>query len=202
MNRTRKAFLVIMACVVMLFATACGKNDSSSFKHGSWSGSTYTSEFLGIKIPAGSDWTITSDTELAQAFGVSDMSDSSIKSIFDKGGVLTEMMAGNDDGTSINITVQDNTGIEGFSEAQYLDSAMELVESQFEAFGLSCTAQKKSVDFLGKSTDCIELAVEVSDQTIYELQIPIFKSHYTASITFASFNKSELNTLVSSVTAA
>lgn len=201
MNKTRKVFLVIiMACVVMLFATACGK-DNTPFKHGSWSGKTYTSDFLGLKLQLSSDWAVSSDADLAKAFGIADMSESNIQTIFDKGGIITEMMAGKASGTSINITVQDNSNSAKFTEKQYFDTAAELVKSQFEAMGLSCNVQKSSVNFLGKTTDCIELTVTINGQTLHELQVPIFKSHYTASITFGSYSKSEIYTLIAMASA-
>lgn len=203
MNRTRKVFLAIMASVVMLFAAACGKKDSSSFKHGSWSGNTYTSKFLGIKLQLGSDWAATSDEFFAMALGIPDMSESNIQTAFSKTGTITEMTATKSNGSYISITVTDITCLEDFSEEQYedfsekqyIENAIEHIESEDDVSGFSISAQKSKVDFLGKSTDCIEMSFSLNGQAMYELQIPIIKSHYIASISFNAYNKAELYTL-------
>lgn len=200
MNKIRKLFLAVTAFAMLLLVSACGK-DNTPFKHGSWSSTnTYTSDFLGIKIQAGSDWTISADAEIAKNFGITDMSDSSIMSVLDKGRYITEMAAGKADGANINIVVQDNDKSVGINEKNYFTDGVKLAQSQLELLGITCTAQKGSVIFLGKSTDCIEVTIPMDDATLYEVQVPIFKSHYTASITFAAFSKAEMYSLVTMVT--
>lgn len=201
MNRTRKVFLVIMVCVVMLFATACGNKDNTPFKHGTWSGSTYTSEFFGLRVQIGSDWKSLSESDLAKSAGISDMSDSNIKSAFDKGGYIYDMMAIKSNGSSMNITIQDNEKTVSLSEKDFFTAGIPIIKAQFEAAGYKCSAEKDAVSFLGKTADCINLALTANNTTVYEILIPVFKSHYTACITFGSLNKSELYTLLSMVTA-
>lgn len=201
MQKVRKVFTVILVCSLMLFTTACKKGDTP-FKHGTVSGSTYTSEFLGIKVQAGSGWTMLSDADLAKSNGISDMSESSIQSVFDKGVYIAEMMMSKKDGVSINFTVQDNDKSLSFSEKEYFTTGVELIKAQSDAQGFGSDVKKSSVNFLGKSTNCIELSLTMSGTTIHQIQIPIFKSHYTASLTFNSLNKSELQSLVDMVTAA
>ena len=197
MNRTRKIILAIMVCVVTLFAAACGKKDNTPFSHGSWSGNTYSSDFFGIKITMGTDWTILSDSDLAKSAGISNMSESSIKTVFDKGGYITEMMAAKGSGASVNITVQDSDKTINFSEKDYFTAAPKLMKAQFEAAGYNkCDVYKSAVNFLGKSTDCLELTLTANGKTLYEIQIPVFKSHYTACITFGSFEKPELYSII------
>ena len=199
MNKIRKAFLVIMACAVMLLFSACGK-DNTPFSHGSWSGNTYTSKYLGIKLQLDSDWAATTDEFLAMGLGIPDMSESNIQTAFSKIGAITEMTATRSNGSYISITVTDityleNVSEEDFSEEQYIENAIELIKSEDDVPGFSIGAQKSAVDFLGKSTDCIEMSFSLNGQAMYELQIPIFKSHYIASISFNAYSKSELYTL-------
>lgn len=201
MNKTRRIFLAISVCVLMLFTTACQK-DNTPFKHGTVSAGTYTSEFLGLKIQAASGWTMSTDADLAKGNSISDMSESNIQTVFDKGQYITEMMIAKDDGASINITVQDNDKSLSVSEKEYFTTGIDLIKSQFDAAGYDCDVKKSSVNFLGKSTDCLELSLTVLGTTVHEIQIPIFKSHYTASITFASLNKSDLQAIVNMVSAA
>lgn len=200
MNKTRRIFLAVSVCVLMIFTTAC-KKDSTPFKHGTVSANAYTSEFLGIKVQGGSGWTMLSDADLAKGNKISDMSESSIQTVFDKGVYITEMMMAKDNGASINITVQDNDKTISFSEKEYFTTGVDLIKSQFKAAGYNCDVKKSSVNFLGKSTNCLELSLTVSGTTVYEIQIPFFKSHYTASLTFASLKKEDLYPLLEMVTA-
>lgn len=195
-----RIFSAVLICAIALLAAACGKNNTP-FKHGTISGSTYTSEFLGIKIQAGSGWTALSDADIAKANGLSDMSESSIQTVFDKGVYITEMMMGGSGGSSINITVQDNDKTVSFTEKTYFTTGIDLIKKQFNSAGYTCDAKKNTVNFLGKSTDCIDLSLTMSGTTVYEMQIPFFISHYTASLTVASLDKSELYNLLAMVTA-
>lgn len=199
MNRTRRILMVISVCVIMLLTSAC-KKDNTPFKHGTLSANAYTSEFLGIKIQAGSGWTMISDADIAKSNKISDMSESSIQTVFDKGLYITEMMITKDDGSSINITVQDNDKTISFSEKEYFSTGIDLIKAQFDAAGYTCDIKKGNVNFLGKGTDCIELSLTVAGTTVYEIQIPFFKSHYTASLTFASLKKEDLYPLLEMVT--
>lgn len=200
MKRISKIFSVIMVCALMILTTACGK-DNTSFTHGTWNGTTYTSKFLGMKATVGSDWVITSDAELATAFGISDMSDSNIQSVLDKLGTITEMMATKPGGSSVNITIQDfNTTGGKMNEDEYFKSGIELLKQQLS--GYNATAEEGKVVFLGKSTRCINITLPVSGQTVYEVQIPVFKSHYIASITFAATTKADAEQLLGIFTAA
>lgn len=199
MCKTRNVFLALAACVVMLFATACGNKDS--FKHGSWSGMTYTSEFLGIKIQLDSDWMVTSDEIIAKGIGVSDMSDSNIRSVFDKGRPITEMYALRYDASSISITVQDNDTAGVLSEEDFFsEENISRLKADFDETG-SCSVYKNTVRFLGKDTDCIDLSYTMLNISSCEIIIPVFISHYTAIITFSANDRTDLASLIGMATA-
>lgn len=200
MSKTRKILLVIMACVVMLFATACGK-DNTPFTHGSWSGNTFTSEFFGIKVQIGSDWTAVSDADLAKSAGITNMSESNILTVLDKGKPLYDMMAVKSNGSSMNITIQDSDKTVSLSEKEFFTAGIPIIKAQFEAMGYKVSAEKDTVNFLGKATDCISLSLTLNNVTVHEILVPVFKSHYTASINFGSLEKSELYSLLAMVTA-
>ena len=200
MNRTRKIFLALIVCVVVLFAAACG-NDNASFKHGSWSDNTYTSKFLGLKIQLGSDWMASSDDILAKTLGISDMSDSSLRTVFDKGGAVVEMSALRSDASSISITVMDNDTAEVLNEEDFFsEENISRLKADFESTGSECTVYKDTVRFLGKDTDCINLAYTVQLPALStpscEILIPFFKSHYTAIITFSANDRVSLSELL------
>ena len=199
MGRTRNVFLALTVCVVMLFAAACG-NKSNTFKHGSWSGNTYTSKFLGIRIQLGSDWMVTSDDILAMAIGISDMSDGNIRTVFDEGRPITEMSALRSDASSISITVQDNDTAGVLSEQDFFsEDNISRLKADFEGSGAECTVYKDTVRFLGKDTDCINLsytALSPLNISSCEIIIPVFISHYTAIITFSANSRSDLASLI------
>lgn len=201
MKRFGRIFLVLAACVMMLLTTAC-KKDNTPFTHGSIIGKTYSSNFLGIKATVASDWTLMTDTDIAKLNKLKDMSAASTQTIFDKGAYIYEMYANKSDGSSINIVVQDNNKSISFSEKQYFASAKDLVESTFKGMGYDCTASEGKVNFLGKDTRCLEVTMSNKSMTVYEIQIPIFKSHYTATITFGSTKKGDLQSIVKMFTAA
>lgn len=195
MKRFGRIFLVLAACVMMLLTTAC-KKDNTPFTHGSIIGKTYTSNFFGIKATVSSDWTMMTDTDVAKLNSLKDMSATNIQTVFDRGAYIYEMYATKSDGSSINIVVQDNDKSISFSEKQYFASAKDLIESTFKASGYDCTVSEGKVNFLGKDTRCLEVTMSNKSMTVYELQIPIFKSHYTATVTFGSTKKGALESIV------
>ena len=201
MNRTRKVFLAVAVCVMMLFVTACEKKDNTPFTHGTWSGNIYTSQFFGIRVEINSDWVAIPDADLAKRVGINDMSDSSIQSALDSGRTFYEMMAARVDGSSMNIVIQDHNKTVALSEEEFFSAGLPFVKAMLEGQGFRCSVEKDTVFFLGKSTDCISLALTKDNVTVYETMIPIFKSHYTALMSFGSLSKPDLYLLINMVTA-
>lgn len=192
MKRTIKALMAVMLCALMLFMTACGKK-SAEFEHGTVSGTAYTSKFLGLKADLGSGWTFFSDSDLAKANGVSDMSASSVKTAFDKRGTIAEMMATKQDGDSVNIMVSySKDGAP--SEDEYFDMIKEGYSKLNPSYG--------RITFLGKSVRCVDLSVSALGVTAYETQIPILKGDYIVCVTFSSAKKENIKTLIDSFKAA
>ena len=194
MNKTRKVFLAVMACVVMLFATACGE---LAFKHGSWSGQTYSSEFFGFSVKGESGWNATTDEGIAKFHDISDLSSGNIKSVLNKG-AFVEMMLSKPGGTSINIYVYDNEKFPQYREYQYVDARIKSIEDEFGAFStISYNAKQSTVDFLGKLTVCVETDMTLSGlSTTYGYEIPVVKDNFTASIVLSAPSKEELNSAI------
>lgn len=200
MSKIRKVFLAITACVMLLFATAC--SNKGEFSHGSWSENTYSSKFLGIRLQLDTNWMVFSDDILSKAASISDMSDSSIRTVFDRGGMITEMSALKSDASSISITVQDNDTAEALNyEDFFSEENISRLKADFDEAGMACTVFKDSVRFLGKDTDCINMSYTVLGTRSYEIIIPVFISHYTAIITFSAGSPASLNALVGLATA-
>ena len=199
MNKTRKVFLAVAVCVMLLFTAACKKKDNTPFSHGAWSGKTYTSQFFGIRVETGSDWAPIPDAELAKQMRISDMSESSIQSVFDKGGTVYEMLAARSDGSSVSIVIQDHNKTVALSEKDFYSAGLPFVKAMLEAQGYQCSIEKDTVFFMGKNTNCISLSLTANNRTVYETMIPVFKSHYTALISFGSVSKPDLYLLLDMV---
>lgn len=200
MNKARKIFSALTVCVIALFVTACASS-KKTFMHGTWNDKTFTSEFLGIKLPLGSDWVIYSDEDLAKTLQMSDYSDSSIKAALDKGSYIYDMMAVKRNGTSMNISIMDNDKTVSVGEKEFFTAGMPIIKARYEAQGYECTAEKNTISFLGKNTDCIDMTLVLNGKTLYLIHIPIFQGHYTAEIAAVSFEKAELYSLLGSITA-
>lgn len=201
---TRKIGRILIAavlCVLTLMMTACGK-DNTPYTRGVWNGTTFTSTFLGLKVNAGSEWMIMNDEYLAKVIGVSDMSASTIQKTLDSGKYVPDMLMTKANGSSVNITVQDNDKSQiKFTEKEYFKSGPSIIELQMKQSGGTCTVQEGSVNFLGKSTRCLEVTAKISGREVYEIQVPMFVSHYMVSVTFGATTKAELYSAVAMMTA-
>lgn len=187
MKKSSRIFSVIALCVLTLMMTACG---GKKFKHGTISGTTYTSEFLGLKAEFGSGCMFTADDILAMAFGIPDMSSENIQKVFEKTGAITEMSVILAGGDSVDITVLDRKKTGAQIGDAYFDSAKQKLA------GENIPATIETVNFLGKSTRCIEFSMTVLGETLYETQIPIFKGDYIASVNFSSTKKGNIKPLI------
>lgn len=192
MKKVSKLFSLISLCVLMLLMTACG-GGGQKFTHGTISGSSYTSGFLGVKVTFGSDWTLYSDGQTAAYNGLSDMSESSIKSKFEQMGTIYDMLAVKPDGSSINIVVQDTKKTGKLKEDTYFTTGLELLKQTLEASGAKVSLKEDSVSFIGKPTRCIKAQMTHQGITVHMIQIPVFKGDYIASITFGALKESDLS---------
>ena len=180
----------------MLLLAACGSGENATFTHGSVGSSSYSNSFLGLSISFDSDWTMTSDKELASMNGISDMSAANVQTAFDKNSTLQEMMASKADGTSINIVVQDTSKTGKMKEDEYFTSGLDLIKMQLEATGATVNIKADTVMFLGSSARAINVEMSMSGVTVYMYQIPIFKGNYISSVTVGSLNKADLSSLL------
>lgn len=193
MRRAGRIISAILICALMLLMTACG---GGKFKHGTISGTTYTSKFLGLKASFDSDCMMFSDAQLASAFGVPDMSSENVRKVLDKTGSITEMTVILAGGDSVSITVHDRKKIGAPAEDEYFD----LVKQNLSQENIPVTLG--TVDFLGKSTRCIEYSMTVLKDTVYETLIPIFKGDYIAIVSFSSAKKDNIKPLIDRFKAA
>ena len=191
MNRTRKIFLAIVACAVMLFVTACGS--SAPFTHGTWSGDrTYTSEFFGFQLRLNITWIPISDANLAKTAGIRDMSESSMKAHLDGGGTIYELIVMTSPSRSIIITVRDNKKNSSMSEKEFFDAGQTEIKGQYISSGYVCLGEKSSVNFLGKATDCVKYSASKDGKTMHYITVPVFKDNYTACVEFGSQDEADL----------
>lgn len=190
MKKASKLFSLVMLCALMFLMTACG--GGKKFTHGTISGSTYTSDFLGLKATFGSEWDLYSDSRTAAYNGLSDMSASSIETSFKNNGTIYDMVVAKPDGSSMNIVIQDTTKTGSLKESDYFTKGVDLLKTQLEATGAKATVRADTTTFLGKSTRCIKVQMTMNGVTVHMIQVPIFKGDYIASITVGSLNENDL----------
>lgn len=193
MNKIRKIFLTVIACVVLLLATACG---DIAFRHGYVNGQTYYSDYFGFKITGSAGWQVAYDDGLARVNGLKDMSESSIKSALDNGGIMEMKLASG--ASSITVYVYDNEKNPSYREYQYVDARIKSIEDEFGQFStINSNAKKSTINFLGVLTVCVETESSLRDlATTYGYEIPVVNGNYTASIVLSAPSKSELDQLV------
>ncbi len=202
-----RALLACAVCAMTVLTTACGGGEGgsggsaiistrkASLSHGSWSGTTYTSEFLGIKGEFGSDWEITDDKTLADAYGLSDMSAESMKSALGNKGLVQEMMAAKGQ-SSVNIMIEDTTKTKTPTGDKYFSTMLEIAGKQFEALGLNADVSEGSVTYCGENTRCMNIVLDVEGTKVYEIQVPVFVDNYIVNITFAATSNDEAKKLI------
>lgn len=184
--------------------------NNTDLSHGTWSGKTYTSAFLGIKGEFPSDWVVTSDSDLASAIGATGMSADSMKTALNSVGTVTEMMAATaDQSSSVNIVIEDTSKTQTPNESgKYFSTMPAVAQQQLEAVGealgvsMKANVSESSVSFLGEDTKCLYIILTVDGSDVHEIQVPIFKDNYVVNITFAAPTKAEAEALVASFTKA
>ncbi len=201
MKKFGRVFLLLAVCVMVLFTTAC-KKDDTPFAHGTIIGSSYSSRFLGIKINVPSNYEMMNDADLATMNSVKDMSADALKSKLDGGDFIYEMYTASNDGSSINITMQDQSASgTKMTEKDYFKHMKDLIVAQFQQAGYDITADESTVTFKGESTRCLKIALSDGNMTVHEVQIPIFRGNYVSCITFASQDESKLQSIIDMVSA-
>lgn len=195
---TRKIGRILIAaalCALTLMMTACGK-DNTSYAHGVCSGTTYTSNFLGLKADFGSGCMFIADDMLAKALGIPDMSPDNVQTAFDKTGSITEMSVILAGGDSVDITIHDSKKTGAPVGDEYFDLAKQHLSEE------NIPVTIGTVNFLGKNTRCIEYSITVLGKTVYETLIPIFKGDYIACVSFSSAQKENIKPLIDCFKAA
>ena len=98
----KKLLLLIAAIIAVMALTACGSDDEDTirgFTRGTWSGTTFTSEQMGVTFTAPANWMIATDAEMAEimGLGIDMMRDELTPAILESAGLTTvqDMMATN-----------------------------------------------------------------------------------------------------------
>lgn len=101
-----KKWLALLVAVMTVVFTACGStpanngddngnNAAETFARGSWEGSVYTNESIGLTVTVPEDWNIATDEELAAIMGITidSLSEEGLSEEFLKAQNIYEMMA-------------------------------------------------------------------------------------------------------------
>lgn len=207
MKKTNKTLMAIAASALMIFVTACSNsesgsdvssnsnnsdvsvssdsNDSSaaSTMHGTWSGTTYTSAFLGIKGEFASEWTPLTDDYLLEQSGITDFSDSTLKSA----SAFYEMAVQKENGDNVNIVVQNLTASgESITGEDYVKSSVDALKQVYSALDENASIKQEQITFTGETMSGVSLSYSIDDVAINQMQVYLFKENYVAVITFTA----------------
>lgn len=181
--------------------------DTTGLSHGTWSGKTYTSAFLGVKGEFDSDWVPVSDKELATAIGASEMSVESMKTAMKAVGNVTDMMVQSPDETSsVNVVIEDTSVSKTPTGDKYFSTMLSIAEQQFEAVGaamgvdMKAKVSESTIKFCGDDTRCLYIVLTVEGEDVHEIQVPFFNGNYITNITFAAKTKEGAEALVAKFT--
>lgn len=204
-----RVFLMIVIFTLTVFVTGCGKGSESKpealFGHGKWKDGTYTSDFLGVTANFGSDWTITSDAELARAQAIPDMSDESVRSAIDRTGSFTELSAAGKGGASISIIAENGAKTGNADEYAFFTAGLENIRREISEAGcVVISVAEGSELFLGKSVRCVHITMSVPeyDRMLYQRRIPFFKGDCAAVITFTALSEDDFPEMLALFAAA
>jgi len=160
---------------------------------GTVEGSTYTSQFLGIRLTADGDWAIADEEQLAELSGMvlDAFSDEDIKAQLEKGGSVMDLYALNQaNGSSVNITLQKLGLFDGglMSEDDYADSQLKQLPDALASTGITVDKlEHTKATFAGQEHAVLTLEGSIQDYPLYETMVLIKSGSYIACVTAASY---------------
>ena len=183
-----RIFALLLALSLLFCFTACSESETpaAKFSRGTVSDGVYTNSFAGISFALSEEWEIYSDEMIAEMYGDVITSD-------ENGNMLTcyDFMAVREDGTSVTVTYSD-VGVfyeGGIEEAEYLELALESLQSEMEnAYG-SCVCEMGEAAVSGKTVPCISSVVEYGGSTIFNSLVVKKTGSVMASLSVAALSE-------------
>lgn len=187
-----------------------GKNDhkeDTQLRPGTVEGSTYTSQFLGIRFVAEGDWVIADDEQMAELSGIvrDSFTDEKIQEQLEKGGTVMDLYAVNQaDGSNLNIQLQKLSVLNGglMSVDAFADASMKELPSTLASAGITVEkVEKTKVSFAGEEHVALVLEGVVQGIPLYETMVLIKSGSYVGFVTATTFHENRTSELLAMCTA-
>ena len=208
MIKAKKFCALLLALLLTMSLAACGggaedtngPTPQKQFSAGTTTGNTYTNEYFGFTCTLDESWVFLDRDQISQVTGqVSDILGSdSLSDVYASGKVVMEMYAGNTEGSTVNVTVENLGVVNGavYDEIGYVDVSLKSLPDQMTTAGYSdVSAEMVTVTFAGAQHYGISLSGKVNGSTLYETLVCIKEGNYMAVVTFATFGEDAADTM-------
>lgn len=167
---------------------------------GTWNGTTYISDFFGFKCELGSDWYIMPDGYLESVHNVSEVSQEYLEEILNSTGDVIVMGAMNMTNTgNLTVAISDSKITHmPIGNEYFIAAPLNVKYSLKQQYGIDAEVTIINVDFCGKSTRAVFTISGTSDLPQYQIQVPVFKGDYMASIIFTANTEQATKELIES----
>ena len=206
--KAKKFCALLLALLLTMSLAACGggaedtngPTPQKQFSAGTTTGNTYTNEYFGFTCTLDESWVFLDRDQISQVTGqVSDILDSdSLSDVYASGKVVIEMYAGNTEGSTVNVTVENLGVVNGavYDEIGYVDVSLKSLPDQMTTAGYSdVSAEMVTMTFAGAQHYGISLSGKVNGSTLYETLVCIKEGNYMAVVTFATFGEDAADTM-------
>ena len=169
---------------------------------GNFSDGVYTNDFLGICCEAGEEWTVYSDSQLAQLNGLvlDTMTDADLVEQLKKSNVVHLFYATADGGhRSVNVVLENVGVVNGvlLDEKAYMTLSVEQLPTALQSMGLTnVTAETTTVSFAGRDHAAVRVHGTLSGVDFFEKIVCIKVDGYFGLVTVASYHEDQTDALL------
>ncbi len=206
---------LLMAVLLMISCCACteapAEGNSSvvpsvpdvlrPFALGETEGNTYTNSFLRLSFTLEDGWTFKTKAQLAAMCNITEdeFTEEKAQDLCKSGGYCDMMALSEDEGQSVNVTVQ-NIGIPGLSATveELAEGSLSAGKTAFENAGYTVkAAELREVSFCGQTVPGAFVKVSYDGAETVQLQVYVLQGVHYAAITIAAHAEEDITRLLS-----
>ena len=176
---------------------------SGDFQRGAVSGSTYTSDYIGIGLDLPAGWTYFDDAQIAEISGLTQdaIDNETVNASLENGTVVFDMYAMDGTGHSINICIENLGVLYGtvLDEDGYFDIAESNLAPSLESMGAAnVVVERDAATVAGKEHTAVYVSCDMNGVEFYEQIVAIKCGNYMALITSAGTDPDTVLSMMSS----
>jgi hypothetical protein len=178
--------------------------DNNEFNFGKTSGLTYKNEFLGLGCELKDGWTFYTDEQIRELNNIANSyTDAEVKEVIENATIIYDMYAATSDlSSNMNINLEKRSILESGSVEtikQLLGNSIDAMESTYRNMGYTNVSFEVSdIKVDGETLAGVNGVAEIEGMNFYTTVFCIKKGQYLASVTIASFDANELQSLLDS----